>query len=299
MNETASFGYWVRRQRKALDLTQSMLAEQVGCALVTVKKIERDERRPSLDMAELLADRLAIVDADRDKFIKMARGQWTDIALAPTAPIEEPTMRPSVPHNLPQQPTSFVGRETELAELESLLADPDKRLVTILGPGGMGKTRLSLATADAQRLSDRFKDGIYFVPLASVHDRTLLVTTIADAIGFSVSQSPQPEETLLSQLSERQMLIVLDNFEQLNAEADLVEEILVAAPGIKLLVSSRDRLNVGHEWVVDLQGLPIPNELSMADGAAAELFVQRAQQVRAAFELAGNESAVTRICQLV
>ncbi len=299
MEQITSFGYWVRRQRKALDLTQTMLAERVGCALITVKKIERDERRPSRDMAGVLADHLAIADADRDKFIKMGRGQWVDVVAVPDGPVGQLAAPSPIPHNLPPQPTSFIGREAELNELNGQLTDPDKRLVTILGPGGIGKTRLSLAAAEAQRANDQFSDGIYFVSLASVYERTMLVVAIADTIGFSTSYSSEPEQTLLNQLGDRRMLIVLDNFEQLRAEADLIERILVAAPGVKLLISSRERLTIRHEWAIDLHGLPIPNDEAIADGAAAQLFVQRAQRVRAEFELAGNETAVTRICHLV
>ena len=299
MEEIVSFGYWVRRQRKALDLTQTALAEKVGCALVTVKKIESDERRPSREMAELFAEHLGVVEADRDKFIKMARRQWVGMVAAPDTPVEQAISHSSTPHNLPQQLTSFIGREAELVALHTLLTDPDKRLVTILGPGGIGKTRLSLAAAEAQCVSDQFADGIYFVPLASVYDRVALVPAIANAIGFSISHSSQPEQTLLDQLVDRRLLLVLDNFEQLNAEAEFVEHILAAAPGIKLLISSRERLNVQHEWVFDLYGLAAPNNTMVADGAAAQLFVQRAQRVRAEFGLAGNEAAVTRICQLV
>ncbi len=299
MEQITSFGYWVRRQRKALDLTQTALAEQVGCALVTVKKIERDERRPSRGMAELLADHLAVEAADRDKFINMARGLWVDAVAVPIAPAEHSATFAPIPHNLLQQPTSFIGREAELAELKTLLSEPDKRLVTILGPGGMGKTRLSLAAAEAQRNRDQFTDGIYCVPLAALYDRMSLVPAIADAIGFSVSHSSQPEQTLLDRLSDQRMLIVLDNFEQLITEADLIEHILVAAPGVKLLISSHERLNIRHEWVIDLHGLPMPKNMAVADGAAVQLFVKRAQQVRAEFGLTGNETAVTHICQLV
>jgi transcriptional regulator with XRE-family HTH domain len=115
-----SFGYWVRRRRKALDLTQAELAQQVGCALVTLKKIEWDERRPSPQMAERLADYLAIPAVDRDHFIHMARGEYVLASLSPSVAIETRVFKPQ----LPPQPTPFIGREKELADITRRLKDP-------------------------------------------------------------------------------------------------------------------------------------------------------------------------------
>ena len=135
-----SFGYWVRRRRKALDLTQAALAQHVGCALVTLKKIEWDERRPSPQMAERLADYLVIPATERDQFLRMARGEFVTATLSPAAGVETRFFK----HNLPSQATPFIGREKELAKITRRLKDSTCRLLTLVGPGGIGKTRLAL-----------------------------------------------------------------------------------------------------------------------------------------------------------
>src|SRR5262245_18761425 len=142
---TASFGYWVRRRRKALDLTQQVLAEQVGCSVAAIKKIESDERRPSRQIAERLADSLGVPASQRAIFLECARGlrPVDQLILAREATVPAPTplkVPKSLPHNLPVQLTSFVGREREMTEVKQLLANT--HLLTLIGPGGTGKTRL-------------------------------------------------------------------------------------------------------------------------------------------------------------
>lgn len=130
-----SFGYWVRRRRKALDLTQAELAQQVGCALVTLKKIEWDERRPSPQMAERLADYLVIPAAERDHFLGMARGEFVTATLSPSAGVEARLFEP----NLPSPVIPFIGRAQELADIARRLKDPACRLLTLVGPGELAK----------------------------------------------------------------------------------------------------------------------------------------------------------------
>lgn len=169
--QTLSFGYWVRRRRKALDLTQASLANQVGCATITIKKIESDARRPSRTMAERLADCLRIPEEERETFILGGLGEIPIYMMPLTS---KPVYNEQVPddlsekqvsksavssrqyngelartssptHNLPAQPTPFVGRDVDLADLDALSSNPDVRLITIVGPGGIGKTRLAVA----------------------------------------------------------------------------------------------------------------------------------------------------------
>jgi predicted ATPase len=145
-------------------------------------------------------------------------------------------------HNLPVQATSFVGRGEELAEIAELLADPACRLLTLLGPGGIGKTRLAVEVA--ARTEEDVADGIYFVPLQGVQPG-YLVSAIADAAGVPSRGQEDPRAQLLRYLRDKEMLLVLDSFEHLLAgEIDLVSDILQAAPRVRLLVTSREVLNL-------------------------------------------------------
>ena len=151
-------------------------------------------------------------------------------------------------HNLPHQTTPFVGRTAELAALDDLLAAPDRRLVTIVAPGGMGKTRLAQEAALAQ--FEHFDDGIYFVPLAPVSRADELAPAIADAVNYPMqADSRSPQEQLLDFLRRRQMLLVLDNFEHLLEGAALVNDILQAASAVKILVTSRERIRLTSEHI--------------------------------------------------
>src|SRR5262249_49288208 len=150
------------------------------------------------------------------------------------------TKDPHDRHNLPAHATEFVGRGAELAELAKLLAS--ERLVTILGPGGMGKTRLAQEIAAAQIGS--FADGVYFVSLAPVSNPDNIIVAIAEAVRFSFYGGVKPKQQLLDFLRARQMLLLLDNVEHLLAGVGLVTQVLHAAPGVKVLATSRERLNV-------------------------------------------------------
>src|SRR6266508_831442 len=176
MDMPTSFGYWVRRQRKALDLTQGDLARRIGCAAVTMQKIEAEERRPSAQIAELLAKHLRIPSSERAAFMQHARGEHADRPRAVTVQAAQaPTPVAAVSHNLPAQLTSFVGRTHELAAISSTLADA--RLLTLTGPGGTGKTRLALQLATTMHA--RFPDGVWLVELAAARVRMLMVEQIA------------------------------------------------------------------------------------------------------------------------
>jgi DNA-binding SARP family transcriptional activator len=184
-------------------------------------------------------------------------------------------------HNLPPQTTPFVGREAELAELVRWLADPEVRLVTILGPGGMGKTRLSIEAARAQR--DAFPHGVVFVPLAAVDPAPLagsespLVAPLAKTLGLTSHGNDTVRDQLLAYLQDREMLLVLDGFEHLVETADVVSELLSQAPRLKVLATSRQRLNLQEEWLLSLAGMRVPeqvetttSEVSLAQPGQAE-----------------------------
>jgi predicted ATPase/DNA-binding SARP family transcriptional activator len=235
---------------------------------------------------------------------------------APATHANAPTRSPAagaaldlLRHNLPSQPTPFVGRAAALAQISARLQDPDCRLLTVVGAGGMGKTRLAIRAAQDLRAGAGRQatcgDGILFVALAPIGSTDLLVPTIADALGFTFYGSADPKTQLMEYLRPKSMLLVLDNFEHLLAGVDLVSDLLAVAPGVKVLVTSREPLNLFEEWLYPLGGMRLPDEGSDEDVAAlaayssVELFARCAQRVRPEFNLAKECMHVVRICQLV
>jgi predicted ATPase/DNA-binding SARP family transcriptional activator len=202
---------------------------------------------------------------------------------------------------LPSAATPLIGREAELAELRDLLSDPAQRVLTLVGPGGIGKTRLALAVAQAN--APVFDAGAVFVSLAALSSAELLPGAILSALGVPLEQRASPEQQLIDYLRPRELLLVLDNFEQLLANAELVKRIIQQALKITLLITSRERLALQVEHVFELAGLDYPAPEVTTDlerHQAVQLFVERAQRVQRKFQLApDNAPAVARICQLV
>ena len=205
------------------------------------------------------------------------------------------------PHNLPIQPTVLLGRELEVDDVRQLLRRAETRLVTLTGPGGTGKTRLSLQVA--AELVDWFEDGSLFVELAPIGDPALVPSTIAQVVGVHAVGSRPVLESLKEYLRRRSLLLVLDNFEQILPAAPVVSELLATAPGLKVLITSREalRLRGEREYAVpplalpDAQHRPTPDTLSRC--AATALFVERAVDVRDDFAVtAENAAAVAEIC---
>lgn len=191
--------------------------------------------------------------------------------------------------NLPTHLTPFVGRERELAELAQLLTRPEARLITLVGQGGTGKTRLAIQAAFQAR--EQSADAVYFVPLASVESVELIPASIAQAIGLTFSGTADAKTQLLDHLREKRALLIVDNFEQLVDGVGLLLDILQRAPQVKLIVTSREALNVQGEWVFPVSGL---------GKDAIELFLNTARRTRADFE-SGNDNLalIGRICNLV
>jgi predicted ATPase/DNA-binding CsgD family transcriptional regulator len=211
-----------------------------------------------------------------------------------------PGIRPR--HNLPAQMTPFIGRDQERVDLVALLADPEVRLITILAPGGMGKTRLGLAVAEAHL--DRFADGVYMVPLAPLRAPEQIVTAIADATSFAFLEDERsPKQQVLDFLRHKHMLLVLDNFEHLLDGAGLVSEILQAASAVQVVVTSRERLNLSGETAYTISGMIFPDWETPEDALeydAVRLFMQRAEQVCPGFEIPPDDLRyLACICRLV
>jgi predicted ATPase/class 3 adenylate cyclase len=201
--------------------------------------------------------------------------------------------------SLPSPGTSFVGRESELDAINGLLEDPGCRLLTLVGPGGVGKTRLALEAA-AGRI-ERYPHGVHFVPLVSVPSAEFLAPAVAEAIQFAVDGAHSgfsAQDQLLDYLSERSTLLVLDNFEHLVDGSRLLAELIERAPGVELLTTSRERLNLQSEWVFDVEGLGLAE--SNGGSAALRLFSERATQIEPGFTLSEEERAgALRICRAV
>ncbi|MBA3450522.1 MAG: adenylate/guanylate cyclase domain-containing protein, partial [Chloroflexia bacterium] len=205
-------------------------------------------------------------------------------------------------HNLPAQPTALIGRERELTELCTVLSAADTLLVTLVGPGGTGKTRLALQAA-AETL-DHFPDGVWWVPLAAVSDPDLLMQAIASALGVREGSGDVLARTLAMYLTSRKTLLLLDNFEQVVSAAPILHDLLAAAPELVILVTSREPLRLQAEREFPVMPLPLPRggERHSLDDAlaspAVRLFVSRAQAVKPNFVLeTGNVGDVVAICR--
>lgn len=296
MEEVYSFGYWVMRRRKALDLTRAGLAQQVSCSPETIKKIERDERRPSRQIAELLAVVLGVPGEERDRFLRAARGERPVDHL----PFVNQPLVQKPRHNLPHRLSRFIGREEELVEIGQLVART--RLVTLTGVGGGGKTRLALEAA--RDLLAAFPDGIWLVELAPLSDPSLAASFIASTLGLINDPNRSPLDALVEYLRNRQLLLVLDNCEHLiGTMARLVETLVHHCPDLHVLATSRERLVIDGEavWLVPPLALPPAGEQlsiqALAGHDAITLFVERATAALPSFSLTeGNAAAVGTLC---
>ena len=313
MSEAVSFGMWLRRARKARDLTQEELGQQIGCSTAAIRKFEADERRPSKQLVERLAHVLEVPADERPGFQAFARSDQQSarqgLVTPPNVarheqPVTSGEQAPWSPRyaqtgQLPLSPTPLLGRVQEIASARSLLDDPTVRLVTLTGPGGTGKTRLGLQIASDSW--DSFVHGVCFVPLASVAEPAAVPRAIAEALGITRSDQQSIREALEDFLRDRELLLLLDNFEQVVGAAQAVATLLAAAPSLKVLVTSRTPLHLQGEHELPVPPLELPDRAAepneLARNAAVALFVQRARSVRPTFALTtANAPAVAAIC---
>ncbi|MEJ2758327.1 MAG: adenylate/guanylate cyclase domain-containing protein, partial [Anaerolineales bacterium] len=208
-----------------------------------------------------------------------------------------------LPNNLPLQSTVFVGRQAELEKITDMLLGDSVRLLTLLGPGGTGKTRLALQAA--AEIAEHFRDGTFFIELAPIRDSQSVLTTIARTIGLKESSDETLLEEMQAQLRDKHLLLVLDNFEQVTEAALSVAELLKYAPNLKLLVTSREALRVQGEHLFPVPPLGLPGAgqhrfrpEQIAHYEAIQLFLERAQAVKPDFELTDeNATLILQICQ--
>jgi predicted ATPase/DNA-binding XRE family transcriptional regulator len=319
MEVKPTLGQWLKQRRRILGMTQAELAQKINCSKISIRKIEADERKPSKQVASLMAEVLNIPTQERVAFIHFARSQHAEFPANIASPQEnlasEPfsgrvLQNPVIDTRLPALPaarTSYVGREQEHARLDDLFFTVGARLVTLVGAPGVGKTRLALETG--RRLESHFLGGTGFVALATIRDSTQVGWAMAQSLGVSGTSEDRFLGNLISFIQNRSILLILDNFEHVLDGATLVAELLTACSGLKILTTSREPLRIygEHEFQVLPLALPDYKSLAFSSGDPASvlvqfpsihLFIQRCQAIRPSFQLSSeNARPVAEICQ--
>jgi predicted ATPase/DNA-binding XRE family transcriptional regulator/predicted negative regulator of RcsB-dependent stress response len=306
MNECTSLGQWIALRRKSLRLRQADLARMAACAEITLRKIEADERRPSCQLAEALTKHLAVSTQEEALFLQVALGErrvWDLPSPELPAVPRVPAITQQKRDNLPVPPTPLIGRENELALLLNELSQPDVRLLTLTGAPGIGKTRLATELAIQARNDNHYSGGVWFVSLAAITDSTQLVPAITQTLSQAVG-IPISIDTLRHYLSERHLLLFLDNLEQLIDAAGEIADLLTHAPKLTVLATSRAPLHVlaEHVYLVPPLRYPEANAKSIHGNyvkyPAVVLFSQRAKAAQHTFTLnEQNMDDVIEICR--
>ena len=292
--EDISFGEWLRQRRHILDLTQQELADQVGCARITLRRIEAGALKPSRELAVILLQKLGAPEVELEAWIRFARG----LSGFPTTPTGSfPGKRLT---NLPTLLTSFIGREKEQQEILDLIRK--YHLVTLVGLGGVGKTRLSLQAA--QEAFGMFPDGVWLVDLAPILDPLLVSRTTAVTIGLREEPQRPVIDVLCDFLAEKNLLLIVDNCEHLvDACAHMAEKILQHAPNVRIVATSREALGITGEVTYRVRSLELPNLKHLPPAGllsryeAIALFIDRATAADSTFRLMdGTAPTLAQIC---
>ena len=307
-----SFGVWLRQRRKALALTQAEVAARAGCTAATIRKLEADERKPSWQLAELLATALAVPDEQRMTFLHAARqvqalNHLTQAPPVMASPALSPLVSPSFPapppdrnQHLPAPMTSLVDRVQDTAHVVRLLTKPEVRLLTLLGPPGIGKTRLALHSADL--VTGHFPNGVWFVDLAPLTDAAQVLPAIAYSLSVTEAGATPLLDRLCATLADQQLLLLLDNCEQVSAAATAIVTLLRRCKGVTVLATSRTplRLSAEYEYLVPPLSLPADHTLlaSLMSYEAVQLFVARVQQHQHEFMVTpANAAPIIVLCR--
>jgi predicted ATPase/DNA-binding SARP family transcriptional activator len=269
------------------------LSEQAHLQLMQMF-LQSEQRNQALAQYEtyrsILKTELGVEPSEsiKDLYLEIQRGR--------TVPQSPPIKRVV---NLPILSDPFIGRKIELAEIGASLMHPHCRLLTLLGLGGAGKTRLAIEAASQNQF---FKNGIYFVGCLPISSGDLIVPTMASALKISLEGPQSPDSQLIEYLADQEILFVLDNLEHLVKEISILGQVLASTRWVKMLATSRERLNLQQEWIVEVKGMGIPPNAEYADAdqyPAVQLFAQVAQRIFNKFSLSENLRYVIEICQFV
>jgi predicted ATPase/DNA-binding XRE family transcriptional regulator len=293
-----SFGQWVKQRRKDLDLTQEELALRVNCSLTLIQKIEAGARRPSRQIAELLAECLAVPEDERLAFVHYARGKHSLFSPPQDSPWRALRRRYT---NLPIQPTPIFGREQAVERIKGQLSSKQVRLLTLVGPPGVGKTRLGLEISS--HLVNEYEDGVFLVSLAAVTTPEMVISSLAKAFNLPDTRAQEPLEQVKTHLMDKRLLLMLDNLEQVVSAAPLLADLLASCPWIQILATSRVSLYVRAERQYRVHPLknpqlkPIPELMDLLQYPVIALFIDRAQAIDPDFILTSdNAGAIAEIC---
>ncbi|MBV9264208.1 MAG: tetratricopeptide repeat protein [Candidatus Eremiobacteraeota bacterium] len=287
--------------RQSLDLTQEALAELVSCSTFTIRKIEAGQRRPSREVAALLADRLSVPDAERAGFLALARAKPTVVRAAQGRADGAARMRDTaVPTNLPTPLSALIGRQEVVAHLVDLVTG-GARLTTLTGPPGIGKTRLAIQTGWVQQHA--FPDGVWFIALDSIEHPDAVADEVARTVNADAARSGSKAEGLARALRGKRVLLILDNFEHVLPAAPFVADLLVRCAQLTVIATSREPLHLRGERTFAVPSLAVPDLDAMppvtqlASNPAVALFTEAAKSVAPEFALRQhNAVAVASIC---